>query len=125
MVHFYTRDEVKAHNHEDDCWVCVFDDIFDLTKLISDNRGVLATPILKYAGSSVSHWFDAKTADVKSFVDPDRNVILPYTPEGRFIHVPPPDPCDDCQIISLPWWKDESLIVGKVIAFIDCFHSFM
>ena len=39
---------------------------------------------------------------------------MPYTPYGRFIHVPPPDPEDKIASIELPWWKDNTYIIGKL-----------
>ncbi len=39
---------------------------------------------------------------------------MPYTPQGRFLHVPPPDPRDNTPAIDLPWWKDNQYIIGSV-----------
>ena len=110
----FTPEEVAVHNNADDCWVTVFDKVFDLTELIAENRGVLADPVIKCAGSSISHWFDQQSGDVKMYMDPMRNIVIPYTPQGRFIHVPPPDPSDSYVIIETPWWLDLRYIVGKV-----------
>jgi hypothetical protein len=42
-------------------------------------------------------------------------VVTPYTPEGRFAHVPVPHPTTvDAPLEGLPWWQDESLVVGRV-----------
>eukprot|EP00605_Chrysophyceae_sp_TOSAG23-4_P002760 GSChrysophyteH1.ASY1.ANO1.3043.1 assembled CDS len=41
---------------------------------------------------------------------------MPYTPNGRFIHVPPPNPNDNTPAVPLPWWKDSKLIVGELTA---------
>ena len=111
---YFTPEEVAIHNSADDCWVCIFKNIYDLTLLIQENRGSLALPLIRAAGTSISHWFSEKTQDVRTFVDPEKNIVLPYTPYGRFIHVPPPDPRDFSPLIALPWWKDERYIVGQV-----------
>lgn len=79
--------------------------------------GILADPILDAAGSDVSHWFDAKTGDVKYHIDPETQLNIPYTPQGRFIHVPPRDPTTAWSIDGdLPWWKDPKLVMGHVTA---------
>ena len=111
---YYTPDEIRLHNCADDLWVSVFDNVFDLTALVAENRGPLANPLIEAAGTSVSHWFDAKTGDVKTHMDPVRQIIMPYTPHGRFVHVPPPDPRDKTPALETPWWKDSKFIIGKL-----------
>jgi hypothetical protein len=113
-MRYFTSEEVASHNSSQDCWVSIFDTVYDLTPLIQENRGALCVPLIEAAGTSISHWFDEKTVDVKTFVDPERNIVVPYTPYGRFIHVPPPDPRDRTPLVDLPWWKDDSYKVGKV-----------
>lgn len=114
MVKYYTADEVAEHNSDDDCWVSVFENVFDMTSLITANRGPLAMPIIEAAGTSISHWFERKSNEVKTFIDPELNIEIPYTPMGRFIHVPPPHPVANLASLDLPWWKDQSMIVGKL-----------
>jgi hypothetical protein len=117
MVRYYTREEIAVHNHGADCWVIVFDKVYDLTELIAQNRGILAQPLIEAAGTSISHWFNPKTNDIKTYIDPERNIEMPYTPQGRFLHVPPFDPEDKFEMIPLPWWKDPKYIIGKVKIF--------
>jgi hypothetical protein len=114
MVRYYTREEISLHNHSQDCWVIIFDQVYDLTDLIRANRGPLSLPLVEAAGASISHWFNPKTRDIKTFVDPIRNIEMPFTPAGRFIHVPPPDPEDRWEAVPLPWWRDEKYVIGKV-----------
>jgi Cytochrome b5-like Heme/Steroid binding domain len=109
----YTPEEVAVHNIAEDCWVSIFDKVYDVTELIAENRGVLADPIIRSAGCSISDWFDEKTRDVKTYVDPKRNIVVPYTPHGRFIHVPSSEPSDE-DIVETPWWLDNRYIIGKV-----------
>ncbi len=113
---YYTAEEIRIHNCAEDCWVSVFDKVFNLTALIKENRGPLANPLIEAAGESISHWFNEKNGDVKTYMDPKRNVIMPYTPAGRFIHVPPPDPKDDSPAVDMPWWKDTKYVIGKLTA---------
>jgi hypothetical protein len=114
MVRYYTADEIMMHNCAEDCWVSIFDTVYDITALIQANRNALAEPLIKEAGRSVSHWFDKRTGDVKMHMDSERNIEMPFTPNGRFIHVPPSDPCEWSTDYALPWWKDEQYIIGKV-----------
>ena len=114
MVKYYTQDEISLHNHADDCWVIIFDQVYSITELIQNNRGPLAVPLIAAGGTSISHWFNPKTGDLKKYMDPVRNIEVPYTPEGRFIHVPPSDPEDMVESVLVPWWKDSMYIIGRV-----------
>ena len=116
MVKYYTPEEVALHNNADDCWVSIYEKIYDLTALVANNRGILADPIIKSAGSSISHWFRSDTKDIKTFIDPERNIRMPFTPYGRFIHVPSPDPTDNCAIVDEPWWTDGDYVIGQVLS---------
>ncbi len=113
MVRYYTEEEVSFHNSHDDCWVSIFDKVFDLTALIAENRGELTRPLEKVAGMSISHWFNDQF-DVKTYMDPVKNIRLPYTPDGRFIHVPPADAREWDTSLTAPWWKDDNYVVGKL-----------
>eukprot|EP01041_Mallomonas_annulata_P009178 gene9178-19020_t len=113
MVKYYTPEEIAMHNCAEDCWVSIFNDVFDITELILDNRGPLAEPLIKEAGKSISHWF-TKDGELKTHVDPVKNIRLPYTPQGRFIHIPPSDPTEWGTSYDLPWWKDSKYIRGKL-----------
>jgi hypothetical protein len=113
-MRYFTPEEVARHNVAEDCWVSIYEKVYDLTTLLNDNRDTLSGPIVKAAGSSISHWFKEDTRDLKTFIDPERNIRMPYTPHGRFIHVPSPDPLDNCAIVDLPWWLDSSYVIGQV-----------
>lgn len=110
---YCTSGEVALHNSSDDCWVSIFDDIYDLTDLLRENPGVLIDPIVSAAGTSITHWFNQK-GDLRTYVDPVRNIEMPYLPQGRFLHVPPDDPMAFSVSTSNPWWKDKKYIIGKV-----------
>ena len=117
---YYTADEVAQHNIAEDCWVSIYDNIYDLTELITENRNILSAPLIKAAGTSISHWFREDTRDLKTFVDPERNICMPYTPYGRFIHVPSPDPMDNCEIVDIPWWLQSTYVIGNVNIHSSC-----
>jgi cytochrome b involved in lipid metabolism len=61
---YYTPEEVRVHNTANDCWVSFFNEVFDLTELIDANFTNLMDPIIKNAGTDITHWFDASTKDV-------------------------------------------------------------
>jgi hypothetical protein len=77
----------------------------------------LLKPIVVNAGKDISHWFDPNTKDLKMHVHPTTGCLVPYTPMGRFIHVPPPFPRSDwANNFGVPWWKDSRYCVGKLSA---------
>lgn len=48
-------------------------------------------------------------------IDPITGLELPYTPHGRFVHVPPPNPSTKWATdFGRPWWKDPKYIIGKL-----------
>jgi hypothetical protein len=52
---------------------------------------------------------------VKTHIDPTTNLEVPYTPFGRFIHVPPTEPDANWTTdFGTPWWKDDRYNVGKL-----------
>eukprot|EP01035_Chromulina_nebulosa_P020639 gene20639-26758_t len=114
---YYTAEEVQFHNSEDDCWISIFSNVYDITSLISKNRGFLAQPLIEYAGTNISHWFKQDKNDevsIRTYIDPKRNIEMPFTPYGRFIHVPSPDPAAIPNIIDIPWWNNKEYIVGLI-----------
>ena len=53
-VKYYTTEEIALHCTIDDCWVSVFENVYDITQLLVDHRGPLTDPFVKEAGSSIS-----------------------------------------------------------------------
>lgn len=117
---YYTANEVAEHNAPNDCWLSWLGHVYDLTDLAKKYEGnPQLTPILQNSGSDISHWFDQKTGDPKTHIDPVSNLRVPYTPMGRFVHIPPPTPRTDYNYLDgdghedddgtqyLPWWKDK------------------
>lgn len=52
---------------------------------------------------------------LKTHVHPVTGCVVPYTPMGRFIHVPPPVPRSDwANNFGKPWWKNEKYCIGKL-----------
>lgn len=111
---YYTPGEVAIHNTIDDLWLSYLGKVYDLTELCQQYKGnVLLKPIIAAAGTDISHWFNPKTRDIRTHVDPLTGCTMPYTPHGRFIHIPPPCPSSDwCNDFGRPWWRDDSMAIG-------------
>lgn len=99
--------QVATHSTPSDCWVSLLGRVLDLTPLLvvrksrlaksysscltltpsapepQENPGPLAQPIIKAAGTDISHWFDPETCDVKTYVKPETNIRCPYLPMVR------------------------------------------
>lgn len=112
---YYTPYEVAKHNTPSDCWVSFLGEVHDVSKLLKENGPLLCTPLIKAAGTDISHWFDSRTKGVRTHVDPVTNLIRPYCPQGRFIHVPPSEPLSNWATdFRTPWWKDKQYWVGHL-----------
>ncbi|XP_014675429.1 PREDICTED: cytochrome b5 domain-containing protein 1-like [Priapulus caudatus] len=113
---YYTDNEVRQHNTPKDIWVSFLGKVYDLTPLIEEYANdPLSRPIIANAGYDISHWFDAKTNDIRMHIDPETGCSMPYTPHGRFIHVPPPSPRTDWATdYGRPWWLDQKYCIGKL-----------
>ena len=111
---YYTPSEVAKHNTLEDCWLIVSGRVLDLSPLLTKNRGSLIDPIVSMAGRDISHWFDAK-GDIKTYMDPLKEITVPYLPMGMFLGVPPMDPTSEWDMEQdTPWWRDEHYVVGTL-----------
>eukprot|EP00760_Papus_ankaliazontas_P006581 PhM_4_TR13097/c0_g1_i1/m.5694 len=115
LKRFFTPSEVAQHCSEDDAWVSVLGRVLDLSELIKQYQGTLAVPIVRAAGTDISHWFDPSTGDVRRCVDPNTGLMTYYQPNGRFVHVPTlqPDTTID-HSYELPWWSDPKYVIGEL-----------
>ncbi|XP_035697638.1 cytochrome b5 domain-containing protein 1-like [Branchiostoma floridae] len=113
---FYTPNEVAIHNTLKDLWVSYLGKVYDLTPLAEEHAGnVLLKPVIAEAGKDISHWFNKKTKDIRTHIDPETGCEKYYTPHGRFIHIPPPYPRTDwANDFGRPWWKDEKYYIGEL-----------
>lgn len=112
-LRYYSKTEVAQHHLASDCWVSFFGNVYDLTPLIAEHRGVLTEPIVKFAGHDISDWFDPKTRDPRTYIDPTTCAQMPFCPHGRYVHIPPALPTADYSTdISTPWWRDEKYLIG-------------
>ena len=112
---YYTSVEVGSHNRADDLWVSFFGRVYDLTALVAENPGHLVTPIIDAAGTDITHWFHPVTKDVQTYVDPETELEVPFTPMGHFLHCPPTEPTSTWSSnIGKAWWKDRSTCIGQL-----------
>lgn len=57
---YYTLEEVTSHNIANDCWVILFGEVYNLTRIIQENiTNALTTPLVQAAGTDITYWFDA------------------------------------------------------------------
>ena len=115
---YYTPEEVAQHNSSTDCWVSFFNGVYDLTKLLADNRAKyseLCTPIEKVAGTDITHWFDPIDRRPRRVIDPKTNLYWWHCPMGRYLHIPPIMPDSSWEkSFTQPWWYDENLRIGAL-----------
>lgn len=116
MPRFYTRNEVQHHCTEEDAFVSANGKVLDLTPLIRKYRGNrLALPLVKAAGTDITHWFDPATGDLRTCVDTVSGLITYATPFGRFVHCPTVMPDTKIDLTyDLPWWQDEQYVIGQL-----------
>ena len=62
---YITPATVAEHNTHTDCGVSFLGKVFDLTKLVAENEGILTQPIVAAAGTDISQWFNPNTGDVR------------------------------------------------------------
>jgi len=79
-------------------------------------------PILNAGGKDISHWFNTNGTNksdfdpqIRTHIDAKTGCEVPYIPQGRFIHIPPPYPSASwANDFGTPWWKDESYCIGHL-----------
>ncbi|XP_032818191.2 cytochrome b5 domain-containing protein 1 isoform X2 [Petromyzon marinus] len=124
---YLTPQEVSLHNVPEDAWVSFLGAVYDLTPLCDQYKGdLLLKPIIEAAGQDISHWFDLKTKDIRTHVDPVTNTVTFHTPQGRFLHVPPPYPSTDwANDFGRPWWRDTSYQVCTEEILSEILHRYL
>lgn len=112
---YYTPEEVKEHNKANDCYVSIFHEVYDLTNYIQENYSKLMEPIIKAAGTDISHWFDPETHEPKTCVLEGTNLKGYYTPFGLYPNIPSPYPDAEFDYnFIVPWWKNADFKVGRL-----------
>jgi len=120
---YYTPLEVEQHSSSKDLWVSFLGKVYNLTPLVEKNTGnILLKPILNAGGKDISHWFNTNGTNksdfdpqIRTHIDSRTGCEVPYIPQGRFIHIPPPYPSASwANDFGTPWWKDESYCIGHL-----------
>nr|CCA24613.1 cytochrome b5like protein putative [Albugo laibachii Nc14] len=106
-MRYFTPRQVAEHNTAEDCWITLFHHVYDISELIQASPGALTQPLVLHAGKDISHWFDPKTRDIHTCMDPFTNSKTLFYPYGRFLHVESP-------VDSVPWWKRKTFIIGSL-----------
>lgn len=61
---YYTLEEVASHNIANDCWVILFGEVYNLTRIIQENiSNALTTPLIQAAGTDITYWFDTNSRE--------------------------------------------------------------
>ncbi|XP_026578287.1 cytochrome b5 domain-containing protein 1 [Pseudonaja textilis] len=115
---YFTPREVSVHNRPWDLWVSYLGRVYDLSPLSEEYKGdLLMKPLLEVAGKDISHWFNPRTKDIQTHIDPRTGCLKYYTPQGRFVHIPPPLPRSDwANDFGMPWWKNPIYEIGTLSA---------
>ena len=117
---YYLPSEVAVHNTMDSCWVSMFNQVFDLTKLLMENhQSTLCDPIVLAGGTDISHWFHPDTREPKTFIDPKTGQQTTLCPTGRYLHVPPVNAQSNYETevvdFEIPWWRDsDKYMIGRL-----------
>ena len=103
LKRYYTPKDVQLHNQATDCWVVLFQNVFNLTTLIQQNiEKKECEPLIQNSGKDISYWFDKETGEPKTFIDTKTGERVYFTPMGRFLHIEIAESGEDT-----PWWKQE------------------
>ena len=108
--------EVMAHNTSQDCWVSFLDHVWDLTNLVKDHANDEEyQPIIKAAGTDISHWFNPATKSIRTIIDPETEMEVPHLQAiQNLLHVPKIGAQIGTVPPEKPWWKDQSQIIGRL-----------
>ena len=78
---------------------------------------LLLKPLIDAAGQDISHWFDARTGDLRRHTDPQLAAPAYHTPHGRCSHVPPPLPAANwANDFGTPWWRDHAAYCAGLLS---------
>ncbi|OMJ65268.1 hypothetical protein SteCoe_38657 [Stentor coeruleus] len=111
---YYIPEEVEEHNKAVDCWVSFSNEVYNISSLIQANQGKPeCQSLIKAAGADITHWFNSKTGDPRTFIDPETNLESVFCPWGPYLHINSSVPGSTAP--GLPWWKDkEKYFIGRL-----------
>uniref|UniRef100_A0A8D8YZY8 Cytochrome b5 domain-containing protein 1 n=1 Tax=Cacopsylla melanoneura TaxID=428564 RepID=A0A8D8YZY8_9HEMI len=112
---YLTLYEVMDKQRPRCCWVILFDLVRDVTPLVRQYRAKPeAETLLEYGGDDISHWFNASTGDIKTMLDLQTGRRVPVE---NIPHSEPDQPSSKWKALeTVPWWKDDRYIIGKLSA---------
>lgn len=59
---YFTLEEVSHHNSANDCWITLFGEVYDLTRVVQEHiADPLTTPLIQAAGTDITYWFDSSS----------------------------------------------------------------
>ena len=113
---YYTWADIESHCFGHDLWVVLFGKVLDLSELIQANiHSPLCHPLIEFGGRDVSHWFNSKTKEPKTRIDPETARRVFYCPNGRYLHIPLSMPGTDNEPFDeIPWWRNEKYVIGSL-----------
>jgi hypothetical protein len=77
----------------------------------------MTKPLLRMAGQDISLYFDPRTREPKTWIDPKIGVKMFYTPLGPYVHIPPTEPVSTWATdIDTPWWARTDSVIGRISA---------
>jgi len=109
---YYMPSEVAQHNTPEDCWLSWFGEVYDLSPVLEQHKGIETKPFVDSAGQDITHWFDPETRNLRQRFG-EAFVKLSFTPIGDVLHQPPSEPRSNwANDFEVPWWRDESLKIA-------------
>ena len=104
---YYIPANVQIHNMPHDFWISLFNKVYDITRLLDANVGnPLCDPLIRVGGTDITHWFDPRTKDPKTYICPKTGNQTYFCPQGEFLHIP--------DNLETPWWRDEQYVIGAL-----------
>lgn len=111
---YYMPSEVAQHNTPEDCWLSWFGEVYDISPILEDNKGIDTKPFVDSAGQDITHWFDPETRNLRERFGDDL-VRLSFTPLGDVLHKPPAEPRSNwANDFAEPWWRDTTFRIASL-----------
>eukprot|EP00656_Telonema_subtile_P026186 TRINITY_DN2816_c0_g2_i1.p1 TRINITY_DN2816_c0_g2~~TRINITY_DN2816_c0_g2_i1.p1 ORF type:complete len:181 (+),score=38.42 TRINITY_DN2816_c0_g2_i1:98-640(+) len=111
---YYMPSEVAQHCTPEDCWLSWFNEVYDLSPVLEQHKGIDTKPLVDSAGQDISHWFDEESGNLRQRFGEDL-VKLSFTPLGDVLHKPPSEPRSNwANNFQTPWWRDGSLKIATL-----------
>ena len=114
LKRFFIKEDLKKHCLVNDGWVTIQGDVIDVTSVIKSNRSKKGVEnIIKYLGNDMSHLFKGASKD-PYIRNPILSEELANNDKNYILHFPVHYINDKSTLDVTPWYKDRSLIIGKM-----------